>query len=238
MEELGSKVKKPMPTQKPREPQYQIQFDTLARKGPVQLGPTTSHLWRSDPRHLGFLLARYKFCAKMLAGRARVVEVGCGDAFGTRVVLQEVKSVHCVDFDSLFINWAKKRARQEGLRCTFSVLDITKESPKGRFDAAYSLDFIEHISPNLERRCIQNICKALTPHAVCILGTPNITAAPHASKWSAEGHINLKSSDSLRELLSLFFHNVFIFSMNDEVIHTGFYPMAHYLFGLGVGLKS
>ena len=26
-----------------------------------------------------------------------------------------------------------------------------------------------------------------------------------------------------------FFHNVFVFSMNDEVIHTGFQPMAHYL---------
>ena len=28
------------------------------------------------------------------------------------------------------------------------------------------------------------------------------------------------------------FRNVFIFSMNDEVVHTGFYPMAHYLFAL------
>jgi hypothetical protein len=25
---------------------------------------------------------------------------------------------------------------------------------------------------------------------------------------------------------------VFLFSMNDEVVHTGFYPMAHYLFAV------
>ena len=37
--------------------------------------------------------------------------------------------------------------------------------------------------------------------------------------------------------MSKFFHNVFIFSMNDEVIHTGFYPMAHYLWAIGVGPK-
>jgi len=25
--------------------------------------------------------------------------------------------------------------------------------------------------------------------------------------------------------------------MNDEVVHTGFHPMAHYLFAIGVGKK-
>ena len=35
-----------------------------------------------------------------------------------------------------------------------------------------------------------------------------------------------------------FFHNVFVFSMNDEVVHTGYFPMAHYLLALGCTLKS
>ena len=30
----------------------------------------------------------------------------------------------------------------------------------------------------------------------------------------------------------------FIFSMNDEIVHTGFYPMAHYLFGIGIGVRK
>jgi hypothetical protein len=29
-----------------------------------------------------------------------------------------------------------------------------------------------------------------------------------------------------------YFKHVFMFSMNDEVVHTGFFPMAHYLFAL------
>ena len=32
--------------------------------------------------------------------------------------------------------------------------------------------------------------------------------------------------------------NVFLFSMNDEIIHTGFYPLAHYLVAKGVGLRD
>lgn len=223
---------------KTKEPQYQIQFDALDEKGPVYLGPTASHLWRSDPRHLGFLLARYKFCAKMLAGKSAVLEVGCGDGFGMRVVLQEVKSVHAIDFDPLFIEWAQEQARREGLNCTFSVLDITQEAPKGTFDAAYSLDVIEHIPPDSEDRFMANICSSLRPHAMCIIGTPNVEAQKNASPASAAGHVNLKSAESLRKLLLEYFHNVFIFSMNDEVVHTGFYPMAHYLFGVGVGVKA
>jgi hypothetical protein len=34
-----------------------------------------------------------------------------------------------------------------------------------------------------------------------------------------------------------YFHNVFVFSMNDEVVHTGYYPMAHYLFAVCAGKK-
>ncbi len=117
--------------QRPREPQYQIQFDTLAEKGPVRLGPSASHLWRSDPRHLLFLLARYKFCAKMLAGRSMVLEVGCGDGFGMRIVLQEVGFVHGIDFDGLYLDWARNEAEREGLSCTFSQIDVTGESPEG-----------------------------------------------------------------------------------------------------------
>lgn len=220
-----------------KEPQYQIQIDTLDRMGPVAMGPTASHTWRSDPRRLTFLLARYKFVSKMLAGRANAVEIGCGDGFGMRVVLQTVKAVHGVDFDPLFIEWARAHADREGLACTFATADITKERPAGTFDAAYSLDVIEHIEPSLERAFLANIAASLAPSGVCIIGTPNITADAYASVWSREGHINLKSAESLASAASEFFENVFIFSMNDEVVHTGFYPMAHYLVALCVGVK-
>ena len=36
----------------------------------------------------------------------------------------------------------------------------------------------------------------------------------------------------LKSLLEQYFHSVFLFSMNDEVVHTGFYPMAHYLLAI------
>jgi hypothetical protein len=36
----------------------------------------------------------------------------------------------------------------------------------------------------------------------------------------------------LKATMSRNFHNVFMFSMNDEVVHTGYHKMAHYLFAV------
>jgi hypothetical protein len=72
---------------------------------------------------------------------------------------------------------------------------------------------------------------------VVIIGTPNVTASAYACRGSQLDHVNLKSYDSLRELIGRFYRHVFMFGMNDEVLHTGFGPMCHYLLALGVGSR-
>ena len=219
---------------KANERQNQIVFDSYAKKGGVMLGPHSSYVLRNDPRHLSFLLARYKFVAKMLENKQEVLEVGCGDALGMALILQNVKKVLAIDIESLVIADNIKRS-EYGKRCAFKVLDITSKTAGKKFDGAFALDVIEHIPKRLEDRFMVNIFDSLKKDAVCIIGTPNITAKRYATKISALGHINLKNSDELKKLISRYFRNVFIFSMNDEVIHTGYRPMAHYLFGVGVG---
>jgi 2-polyprenyl-3-methyl-5-hydroxy-6-metoxy-1,4-benzoquinol methylase len=214
------------------EPQYQGQIAEFARLGAPEMGPMTGQVWREDPRRLVFVLARYKFVSKMLAGKRSAIEFGCGDGFGMRIVRQTVGSVHGVDFDPVFIDWANRNAERESLDCTYALGDFIKEAPPGRFESAYSLDVIEHIPESLEHHYVDHLADVLEPHGVCIVGSPNTTATPYASKASLEGHINLKSAETLRETLARRFENIFIFSMNDEVVHTGFSPMAHYLFAL------
>jgi hypothetical protein len=73
----------------------------------------------------------------------------------------------------------------------------------------------------------------LTPEGVLILGSPSLESQAYASPPSKAGHVNCKTGSTLRNLLEKFFHNVFVFSMNDEVVHTGYFPMAHYVIGIG-----
>ena len=96
-------------TPQTKETQYQFLLELQEREGLQTLGLMSSQVWRDDPRRLGFVLARYKFVAKMLAGSRRVLEVGCADAFGTPVVRQEVPEVVATDFDPVFIEQNRLR---------------------------------------------------------------------------------------------------------------------------------
>ena len=93
-----------------------------------------------------------------------------------------------------------------------------------------SLDVFEHIDPKNENDFLNNICKSLKPDGVAIIGIPSIESQKYASPESKEGHVNCKTGKDFKECMSDYFQHVFLFSMNDEVVHTGFEKMAHYLF--------
>src|SRR5688572_29794681 len=92
-----------------KEPQYQHCLDTRDQNGLTRLGLMSSQCWNDDPRRLAIMLSRYKFVAKMLRGKQSALEVGCGDAFGTRIVRQEVPHVTAIDFDPAFVEDVNQR---------------------------------------------------------------------------------------------------------------------------------
>ena len=213
-----------------RESQYQTLLE-LEKKGLEQLGLMSSYAWMDDPRHLLFILARYKFVAKMFSGMKRVMEVGCADAFGTRLVRQEVPEVVATDFDPVFIERNQKSISPKW-PITFRVHDMMAGPLAENFYGVYAVDVIEHIPVAHEDRFVGNLSASLHAQGVCLLGSPSIQSQVYATKASKAGHVNCKDAPGLKALMSKFFHNVFIFSMNDEVVHTGYAPMAHYLWAL------
>ncbi len=220
---------------KTREPQYQFEVDMALQQGLARFGIMSNQTWRDDPRRLLFLLSRYKFVAKMLSGRQRVLEVGCADAFGTRLVQQEVGAVVVTDFDPVFIDDARARMTTDAWAAECRVHDILQGPVAGDFDGAYSLDVFEHIPPQDEHRFVGNIAGSVKPGGVVIIGSPSLQSQAYASKGSKEGHVNCKDGKEFKQVMAQHFDNVFLFSMNDEVVHTGFHPMAHYLLTLCVG---
>jgi 2-polyprenyl-3-methyl-5-hydroxy-6-metoxy-1,4-benzoquinol methylase len=220
-----------------REPQYQFEVEMARRLGLGRFGIMSNQTWHDDPRRLVFLLSRYKFVSKMLSGKKRVLEVGCADAFGTRLVLQEVSSVVASDFDPLFLRDADDRMKTDGWTCETRVHDILEGPIAEDFDAAYSLDVFEHIVPEKEHVFVGNIARSLHKTGVAIIGSPSLQSQVYASQGSKEGHVNCKDGKEYKKVMEAHFENVFLFSMNDEVVHTGFHPMAHYLLALCAGRR-
>ncbi len=213
---------------KTNESQYGNLIELYKNQSVEKFGLMANYSWKDDPRHILFTFARYKFVSKMFDGFDRVLEVGCGDASATRLVQQTVTTVVVSDFDSIFIDDIEER-QQPNWQLDTRVHDMLAGPMNESFKGIYSLDVLEHIEKTNEDTFLKNICISLDEHGTFIIGMPSIESQKYASKESKIGHVNCKSGSELRDLLKKYFHSVFMFSMNDEVVHTGFFPMAHYL---------
>lgn len=216
---------------KTRDPVNQVVLDVRERVGTARLGLMNNQVWHEDPRRFVFTMARYKFVSKMLSGRRNVLEVGCGDAFCSRIVKQEVARLTVTDYDPLFIRDIQERMDPRW-PMEAKVVDVLAGPVEGEYDAAYSLDVLEHIPPEREDAFLGNLLAALTPHAALIVGMPSLESQAYASPPSRAGHVNCKTAPDLKAVMQRHFHHVFMFSMNDEVVHTGYHKMAHYLLAL------
>jgi len=197
----------------------------------LELGQQFAYQALYTPRHLAFVFSRYKFAAKLLSSKkkCRVLELGCGEGIGSLLLAEEGHSVVGIDQDKDAITYAKKNLeKHEKFDLTFLHGDIL-DMNLGLFDAVISLDVIEHVPQSEENMFVQTIHDHLKDDGFACVGTPNITAHEYASEASKIGHINLFDADRLKNLLGEYFKNTFSFGMNDEVVHTGFSPMCHYL---------
>jgi len=220
-----------------KEEQYDSDFDSYVKLGAVKLGPMVSGTWRNDPRRLGIKLSRYKVVAKILKDQERVLELGCGDGWASKLVCREVKEFHASDFDIRWKEFVTESLGAEPNFCGFYVFNPLKGTINSRFNAIFALDVLEHIAPVQEEDFLRSSIKLLEPDGVAIFGMPSIESQKYASEASKQGHVNCQSGEDFKVNLKRFFNQVMLFSFNDETLHTGFYPMAHYLLAVCFGPK-
>jgi len=139
-----------------------------------------------------------------------------------------------VDFFRAHIESCQTRVARHVDNVEFLGHDMVGEPIARGFDAAFALDVLEHIDPEQEDAFMANMVRSLSPRGVLILGMPSLEFQAYASPVSRAGHINCKSGVDLKRFCARHFDHVFMFGMNDEVVHTGFLPMACYLLALCV----
>jgi SAM-dependent methyltransferase len=196
------------------------------------LGSMHSESWDMDPKHLGFVLARYKFVSKMLVGKKRVLEIGCGDTTGSRIVKSTVGYLEGIDIDAE--RMASSPSNGTEWEIPTRVWNILDGPLPDAFDAIYALDVMEHITPEYEAMFLRHVKYMLKESGVLIIGMPSLESQHYASQGSKDHHVNCKTESQLRESLQGYFANVFILGMNDETLHCGFGPLCHYRLAIAV----
>lgn len=172
-----------------------------------------------DPKHLGFSFARYKFVSKMVYGLFDVAEIGAGDGLLSEIIQRVVGRLSLYDIKG------NERVKE------YDFLHNPLPHP---VNALYALDVLEHIHPIDEKSFMKNIIASLMREdGTCIIGLPSLESQSYARAESKEHHVNCKTEEQLREMMKLYFRNVFLFGMNDETLHTGFGAMCHYRLAIG-----
>ena len=202
----------------------------------INLGRYASFWFHKTPRRVLHCMSYYKFASKLIGKGKRVLDVGCNEGLGTFLVGKECGFAKGVDFDEDAIIQAQKNFNEPFVE--FEAGDFLKSEDTGNWDAVINFDVIEHILPEHAHDFIEGIAKELTPEGLCIIGTPSKISQDFASEVSKKGHINIYSHERLEAEMREHFEFVFMFAANDEVVHTGYLPLAHYFITVGCKKKA
>lgn len=178
---------------------------------------------KNDPKRLGFVLARYKLAKDIsYIPKNSILELGCSEGIGISILKPEYYLGIDIDEDAISV------ARNNYPNHNFFI-DNFLNKQYGYFDLILSLDVIEHIPPDLEADFFNTCKNNLSENGIVIIGTPNKSAEQYASEASKAGHINLYDHYRLRNSAKNYFKHVFMFGINDEIVHVGFEHMRHYI---------
>ena len=201
----------------------------------ITLPPEYAQFIQENGLRLLIRLARYKFVAKMLRPSDRVMEVGSGSGLGSIFLSQYCGSVLGVDVKNTEVEEANRLNKRENV--DFVVADIFNSDLDSKFDVVTSLDVIEHMSEEDGQRLIEAKVEHLNEYGMVIIGSPSIYSYPYQSRISQVSHVKCYDMLELQSLMDRYFHRTLAFSMNDEIVHTGFHKMAWYYFMIGFGIK-
>jgi SAM-dependent methyltransferase len=181
------------------------------------------------PRQMLDVLSYYKFAAKMIGQKKRVLDIGCGEGFGSWVLAKECGFCTGLDMDQEAIKVAQKNFNAPFIDFTCANFFNLQA---GLWDAIVNFYVLEHIEKIQAKTFIKKIIDHLTPEGVAVIGTHSLISEQFLSPAPVQRSINLYSHERLYEELSCFFDHVFLFAANEEVIQTGFSPLAHFYVAL------
>lgn len=200
------------------------------------LGQNTGSILQTDPKIILFTLSKYKFASKLFAGFEKVLDLGCMEGLGSLLLTKTCKKVIGLDFYKKHVKNAKTMLKNEK-KISFVGTDFLEYKRTDEFDGVVCFDVLEHIDQSQEKKFLTNCCCCLKKHGSLLIGFPSIESQIYASPYNKNSHINCKTQAQGLELLKKFFYNVYPFSMNDEIIHTGFAKMSHYFIFLCTSKK-
>jgi len=145
---------------------------------------------KSPPRLEAEHRSRYEFAGRFMEGQ-RVLDIGCGEGYGSYMMIAFARSVVGVDINERAIRHAKEM--YESTNLSFTAADVASlPFSDGEFTACVCFEVIEHIeNPDA---MLSEARRVLDPKGIFIVSTPNgavrVSSRPnpfHAREFNLKG---------------------------------------------------
>lgn len=168
---------------------------------------------RSTEDHLMVLrhVFAYEFAKRTLSGCGPVLDLGCGEGYGTALLSEAVGEIVGLDVDEAAI--AHATAQYASVNCRFQRYDGARlPFEDAAFDAVVSFQVIEHVAG--DRTYVSAVSRVLKPGGRLILTTPNAAnrLKPGGKPWN-RFHVREYRAAELRDLLAEGFDSVEVFGI-------------------------
>jgi O-antigen biosynthesis protein len=189
-----------MPPPQTKEPGNELAF-TGERFIPLQTDP----LLALEHYH------RYYFASRFARDR-KVLDIGCGEGYGSAFLARHAGEVTGIDLDQATIDHAREKYA--------SVSNLSFEAGKGEeirkpdhsVDLAVSFELLEHLDSDIQSGFLRNVQRVLKPDGLFIVSSPerNEYAATYQAK--NEFHKHEMTLPELKTFLSGYFEHVHLYA--------------------------
>ena len=144
---------------------------------------------------------RYAFAARCASAR-RVLDVACGEGYGSGLLAQVATHVTGVDIDAATLAHARRRYA-ERTNCTF-VEGSAAALPLGdaSVDVVVSFETIEHLPADDQPRMLAEFARVLAPDGLLVLSSPNRPQYSDARGYANPFHLHELDRGELAQLLA------------------------------------
>ncbi|MBI1864029.1 methyltransferase domain-containing protein [Candidatus Woesebacteria bacterium] len=150
-------------------------------------------------------LARYKFAQKYLKPKFKVLDLGCGTGYGTKLLGEKVPEIIGIDINKEAINFAKKNYPK---KANFRIGNVELLKFKDNyFNLICSFEVIEHLK-NPQKKYLKEIKRVLKKDGKVIFSTPNKETRSPESEVSSPYHFREYKYSEFKKLLKKNFSKV------------------------------
>ena len=161
-------------------------------------------------------MQRYLSIRNLVKGM-QVLDLACGEGYGSAFLAETAESVIGVDIDQGTIDQAQKKYQMENLR--YMAGDAAAiPLPDHSVDAVVSFETIEHISEELQQKFLREISRVLKPDGLVIMSTPNKAIYSDRYSYFNEYHIHEFYPDEFVFFLKQFFPYVRMYQQSFQVV--------------------